>query len=72
MVPAVLEGQNGIYVIRVESVSATPVTNGDVAEQRKSMYQQNKQYVSNPQAPNYPMNALRNAATIKDKRSNRY
>jgi peptidyl-prolyl cis-trans isomerase D len=72
IVPEVLEGQNGVYVIRVDSVSATPVTAGDVAEQRKNMYQQTKQYYSNPQAPAYPVNALKKAATIKDKRSNRY
>ncbi len=72
IVPEALGGQNGVYVIRVESVSATPVTAGDIAEQRKNMYQQTKQYYSNPQAPVYPVNELKKAATIKDKRSNRY
>ena len=72
VVPEALEGQNGIYVIRVDSVGTTPVVTGDIAEQRKNMYQQSKQYISNPQAPAYPLNALKNAATIKDKRSSRY
>lgn len=72
IVPEALEGQNGVYVIRVDSVSATPVTAGDIADQRKNMYQQAKQYYSNPQGPGYPVNALKQAATIKDKRSNRY
>ena len=72
IVPEALEGQNGVYVIRVDSVSATPVTAGDIAEQRKNMYQQTKQYYSNPQAPVYPVGALKKAATIRDKRSDRY
>jgi|CXWL01.1.fsa_nt_gi peptidyl-prolyl cis-trans isomerase D len=72
VVPEALEGVNGVYVIRVDSVSATPVTAGDISEQRKNLYQQTKQYLANPQAPAYPVNALKKAAIIKDKRSNRY
>ena len=72
VVPETLEGQSGVYVIRVDSVGTTPVTTGDIAEQRKNLYQQTKQFISNPQAPAYPINALKNAATIKDKRSSRY
>ncbi|HEV7781981.1 MAG TPA: peptidylprolyl isomerase [Chitinophagaceae bacterium] len=67
-----LEGVYGVYVIRVENVSATPTTNGDIAEQRKVLYQQTKQYINNPQAPAYPINALKKAATIKDKRADRF
>ena len=72
MVPEVLEGQSGVYIVRVDSVSTTPVLNGDINILRNNMYQQNKQYASNPQSPAYPINALKKAATIKDKRSNRY
>ncbi len=72
VVPEALEGQSGVYVIRVDSVGTTPVTSGDIAEQRKSLYDQTKQFISNPQSPAYPLNALKNAATIKDKRRNRY
>jgi peptidyl-prolyl cis-trans isomerase D len=61
-----LDGINGVYVVRVESVSATAVTEGNVADQRKTLYQQAKQSGANP------LNALRNAATIKDKRADRY
>lgn len=67
IVPEVLDGVNGVYVVRVENVSATQVTDGNVAEQRKTFYQQAKQ---NP--ANNPLNALRKAATIKDKRADRY
>ena len=72
VVPEALDGQNGVYVIRVDSVGTTPVTTGDIAEQRKNLYQQTKQFISNPQSPAYPVNALKKAATIKDKRSTRY
>ncbi len=72
VVPEVLEGQSGVYIVRVDSVSTTPVTNGDITMLRNNMYQQTKQYASNPQSPAYPINALKKAATIKDKRSNRY
>ncbi len=72
VVPEVLEGQSGVYVIRVDSVYSTPVNTGDIAEQRQNLYQQTKQFIGNTQAPAYPLNILRKIATIKDKRSNRY
>ncbi len=74
VVPEVLEGISGVYVIRVESTSATPNTVGDVAEQRKNLYMQTKQFFNSPQGPpeSHPLNALRKAATIKDKRADRY
>ncbi len=65
VVPEALAGQYGVYVVRVDNVSATPVTSGDIAEQRKGMYQQRKSQVN-------PVDALKKAATIKDKRSSRY
>jgi peptidyl-prolyl cis-trans isomerase D len=66
VVPEALDGINGVYVVRVENISATPVTEGNVADQRKALYQQAKQSGANP------LNALRSAATIKDKRADRY
>ncbi len=72
VVPEALEGGSGVYVIRVDSVGSTPVTTGDIAEQRKNLYQQTRQFIGNPQSPAYPLNGLKNAATIKDKRRNRY
>ncbi len=72
VVPEVLVGQSGIYVVRVDSVGTTPVTNGDIAEQRNGRVQQMKQYVSNPQSPANPISVLKSAAMIKDKRSRRY
>lgn len=72
VVPEAIEGTSGVYVIRVENVTATSNPNGDIAAQRQNLYQQTKQYVGSPQAPAYPVNALKKAATIKDKRSTRY
>lgn len=66
VVSEALDGINGVYVVRVDNVSATAVANGNVAEQRKAMYQQAKQTGANP------LGALRNAATIKDKRADRF
>ncbi|MEO5945277.1 MAG: peptidylprolyl isomerase [Chitinophagaceae bacterium] len=72
VVPEVLEGNSGVYVIRVDELGATPITDGNIADQRKALSAQGKQMASNPQSPGYPVNALRNAATISDKRSERY
>jgi len=62
----VIEGASGVFVILVDNVSATSLTNANVAEQRKSRYEQAKQqamYMGNPLQP------LKEAATIKDRRS---
>lgn len=65
VVPEVLEGSQGVYVVRVDEVTTTPFTAGSVEEQRKAMAQQKQQMLGNP------LGALRNAATIKDKRADR-
>lgn len=72
VVPEALEGQSGVYVIRVDNVTATSVASADVAEQRKNQYQQMKQNTENPQSPAFPANILKKSATIKDERSDRY
>lgn len=66
VVPEVLEGSNGVYVIRVENVTATSAATGSVEDQRKEKYQQAKQ------AGNNLIEALKKAASIKDKRSDTY
>ena len=66
VVPEVLEGTNGVYVVRVENVSATSAATGSVEQQRKEKYQQAKQSGSNL------IEALKKSATIKDKRSDTY
>lgn len=66
VVPEALEGTSGVYVVRVDSVGATAVVEGSVAEQRKNMAAQKQQTASDP------LGALKSAATIKDRRSDRY
>ncbi|MEO6610799.1 MAG: peptidylprolyl isomerase [Chitinophagaceae bacterium] len=72
IVPEAIEGINGVYVVRVENVSVTPLTNANVADIRKQFYSQSKQFIENPQGPGYPANALKNAATIKDNRADKF
>lgn len=72
VVPEVIAGINGVYVVRVDNQTTTAVIAGDVNAQRESRYQQAKQSLNNQYSPNNPLSILRNAAKIKDQRSNRY
>ena len=69
-----IEGTSGVFVVRVDSVTATSVDLANVAEQRKSMYTNTKQSIDypDPRNPNYPINVLRKAASIKDYRAKFY
>ena len=67
-VPEPLEGQAGVYVVRVESVGATPVEAAGIEEQRKMMEMQARQMM----AYRSPTLALRKAAKIKDNRAKFY
>lgn len=64
----VIEGGSALYVIRVDNVIATSVAAANVAEERKARYQQGKQQAMYRS----PLQALREAATIKDRRSEFY
>lgn len=66
VVPQALEGTEGVYVLRVDDISATANTDSNVAEQRKAQYQQAKMRGS------YPPLALREAATVKNNLSKMY
>jgi peptidyl-prolyl cis-trans isomerase D len=66
VVPQAIEGSSGVYVVRVDNVTATAVAEANVAEQRKTKYQTGKQQA----IYRSPIQALRDAATIKDKRIN--
>lgn len=72
VVPAVIEGLSGVFVVRVNNVLSTPVMEGDVTTQRNNRYLQAKQAYANQYSPNNPISILRNAATIKDQRQKRY
>jgi len=66
VVSQAIAGTSGVYVVRVDNVSATAVANANVAEQRKTKYQEAKMRGA------YPQMALSEAATIKDNRSEIY
>lgn len=72
VVPVVIEGLSGVFVVRVDNLGSTPILDGDVATQRETRYQQAKQAYSNQYSPNNPVSILRSAATIKDRRQERY
>lgn len=71
VIPEALDGQNGVYVVRVDDVTTTAVANGDVAAQRKGQEDQKKGSAMNAQTQYYPLNILRVSATVKDKRASR-
>ncbi len=62
VVPVAIEGTSGVYVVKVNNVSATAVANANVAEQRKSKYEEAKM------RGGYPQQVLIEAAEIKDNR----
>ncbi|MEI9912537.1 MAG: peptidylprolyl isomerase [Bacteroidota bacterium] len=62
----VVEGANGIYVVRVDNVMATALGDANVAEQRKTQYQQAKQQAMYRTSV---IETLKKIATIKDNRS---
>lgn len=72
-----IDGINGVYVIRVENVTTTPLVDANVAEQRKQRLQeykmQTQQMRMQGQDPSMMyLEALRKAANIKDYRSKIY
>lgn len=60
-----INGAQGVYVVQVNSVAATPLDNANVAQQRSQRYMQAKQQAMYMQ----PSQALRESATIKDNRA---
>ena len=66
VIPQAIEGSSGVYVVRVDNVMATAVANANVAEQRKTKYQEAKNRGA------YSQQVLMRAADIKDNRSKLY
>lgn len=66
VVSQAIEGTSGVYVVKVNNVTATAVADANVAEQRKEKYQQAKI------RGGYAQQALIEAAAIKDNRSKIY
>lgn len=67
VVPEAIAGTQGVYVVRVDNLTSTPVEAANVEEVRKMRYAQAKQ-----QAAFQSLQALKEAATIKDYRSKFY
>lgn len=66
VVPQAIEGAEGVYVVRVNSLATTPVTDANVAETRQTQIQFGRNAYGNPDQ------ALRKAAKIKDNTSRYY
>ena len=66
VVPEVIEGSQGIYVLQVLSTGAAPVSNANVTENR------NTQISTLKFSGAHPLQSLRENATIRDKRSEHY
>lgn len=66
VVTTALGGVQGVYVIKVEDVSAVPNTAGSIDDQRKQAIEEAKQRAGNP------LEGLHNAASIKDNRAKHY
>ena len=69
VVPEPIEGQSGVYVVRVDNLSATPVETADIDEQRRNLEMQMRQQMM---YRNNPADVLKKAADIEDKRSKFY
>ena len=68
VVPEALEGRGGVYVVRVNNVSATPLADANVVEQRKAeigRLKQQNMYFS-------PIATLKEAASITDNRAKHF
>ena len=67
VVPEAIAGTQGVYVMKVDNIAATPVANANVEEERKMRYMQSKQ-----QASFQSLQALREDAKVKDYRNKFY
>ncbi len=64
VIPEALAGVNGVYVVKVEDITTTPIT-VDVTDSRKQLLELRKQAMN-------PVEGLKKAATIKDYRAEKY
>jgi peptidyl-prolyl cis-trans isomerase D len=68
LVPEAIKGQAGVYVLRVENINATPIDNANIELQRQMMQMQTRQAAMQRS----PAEALKEAADIKDNRTDFY
>ena len=74
VVNELIEGVQGVYVIKVDNVTATALGDANVAEQRISRYQQaiGRLQQMTMQGMDPVLSVLREAASIKDNRSKHF
>ncbi|HVG13276.1 MAG TPA: peptidylprolyl isomerase, partial [Flavisolibacter sp.] len=65
VVPEAIEGQSGVFILRVDNQASTPVQSGSIEEQRAMLQMQTRQQAMYRS----PLEALKNAAKIKDNRA---
>jgi len=65
VVPEVIEGSQGIYILQVLSTGTAPVSNANITENRKAQIDSRNNSANS-------LRALRESATIKDKRNDHY
>jgi peptidyl-prolyl cis-trans isomerase D len=70
----VIEGSQGVYVVKVENVTATALADANVAEQKKMREAQTKMRYQQMamQGMDPVLDALKKAAKIKDNRSEHF
>jgi peptidyl-prolyl cis-trans isomerase D len=68
VVPEAIEGQSGVYVLRVDALNTTPVQGASVEQQREMLKQQARQGLMYRN----PIQALQEAANITDNRAKFY
>jgi len=65
VVPEVIEGSQGVYILQVLSTGTAPVSNANVTENRNTQ-------INTLRYAAHPLQALKESATIKDKRSEHF
>jgi peptidyl-prolyl cis-trans isomerase D len=68
VIQELIEGSQGVFVVRVDNITTTPLGGANVDEQRKALYEQGKQQAMY----NSPLQSLREAANIKDMRAKHF
>ncbi|HWJ03808.1 MAG TPA: peptidylprolyl isomerase, partial [Verrucomicrobiae bacterium] len=68
VVPEAIEGQSGVYVLRVDNIATAPVMSADVQQQQQMLKQQARQGLMYRN----PVQALQEAAEITDNRAKFY
>jgi peptidyl-prolyl cis-trans isomerase D len=68
VVPEAIEGQSGVFVVRVNNIAAAPIGNANVDEQRRMMVMQARQAMMYRS----PIEALKQDADVKDNRAKFY